>query len=444
MNALEQLLKNPAVRKQLEKAVSKFGYSAVSQTLGSMPKNTARAIDTLSGEEFSDDPETAQEAGRRKEKKKAAKGFSQLKQAGMMMGLAATGVGMAPRAMQALQGLMGGAEAATGQPQQGQQAPPAAQPELEAPQQQQPAQLTDQSPGPQGGSLTQQMLQGIDIQSLEPAQTARISTLARMLESLEGQGKGPDDEEVRNIKGQIDAIAQGGVAGEERARFEDQYGEDPTERMEEGERERLEGPGGIDQEAEIERQQHARMSPEAQQRADPPQITDGDLVETRDGREGRVQSVDHEKGIAKIKIGKKVHSKGVDTLKKKDWNDLKSAPIEQFAYNEELQVPLIKFRKGPWYAYQGVDPKTFERFSKGQGTAKTEGEFAGLKWWKGKNPSIGAAFWKEIRDKNPYARLQDDIDPESFFRDFPRISPELPWRIPEKKDKKKKTKRKKS
>ncbi len=442
MQAFEELLKNPAIRKNLESAVKKFGYSAVMQTLGSMPRGTVKGITAIASDDFSETsgPVTGQMRGAKKEKERAKIGAKNLAQLGALMGVGVSGM----RLPGAIQGIMQGAEAMMGQPGQDQQAPPAAQPELEAPQQQQPAQLTDQSPGPQGGSLTQQMLQGIDIQSLEPAQTARISTLARMLESLEGQGKGPDDEEVRNIKGQIDAIAQGGVAGEERARFEDQYGEDPTERMEEGERERLEGPGGIDQEAEIERQQHARMSPEAQQRADPPQITDGDLVETRDGREGRVQSVDHEKGIAKIKIGKKVHSKSIDSLNKKDWNDLKSAPIEQFAYNEELQVPLIKFRKGPWYAYQGVDPKTFERFSKGQGTAKTEGEFAGLTWWKGKNPSLGAAFWKEIRDKNPYARLQDDIDPESFFRDFPRISPELPWKIPEKKDKKKKTKRKKS
>lgn len=264
-------------------------------------------------------------------------------------------------------------------------------------------------------SLIQKALEGISFNELNAFQKEKLKPLVSSLEKAQEQGKGLKDKNVRNLISNIRKIGKSSLAEQELGRLENEY--PITKDIEVSEKEKISPTGRI---------------------KDTQKIEVGDLVETSEGKNGTVQSVDYDKGVAKIKIDKKVHNRKIDSLTQKDWNDLQSAVIEENYYSPDISASLIKFRKGPFYAYQDVSTDEYEKFSSGKATAKTTGEANGIKWWKGKNPSKGAAFWKYIRDKKPYSRLNEQVDINEFFGNFPAISPNLDWQIPQPKKKKRK------
>lgn len=267
-------------------------------------------------------------------------------------------------------------------------------------------------------TISEKLMQGVNLEGLSDVRKGNVTKLLKKIADLEQKGMTTSDKTMRNLVTRVRSILgdKPGLAVEETERFEAEYGKE-----------------------------NVKGKP-AEKVLDTVKLEVGDLVETERGRNGRVVSVNQEKGYADVKIDKKRYRKKLEQLKQKDWNDLKSAVIQEYAYNPDIQVPLLKFRGGPWYAYQNVSPETFEKVATGQGTAKTTGEKFGIKWWKGKNPSKGAAFWKFMRENPsiPYARLNEQIDIEDFFANYAETSPDLPWKIPQPKTKKKKNRRKKS
>lgn len=89
-----------------------------------------------------------------------------------------------------------------------------------------------------------------------------------------------------------------------------------------------------------------------------------------------------------------------------------SSNIHSFGYDDKTGKLLVKFQgdypqqNGPVYGYEGVPPMIFELFKRGAVSAKTDGQNKWGKWWKGKNPSLGAAMYSLIKQGGyPYQRL---------------------------------------
>lgn len=86
--------------------------------------------------------------------------------------------------------------------------------------------------------------------------------------------------------------------------------------------------------------------------------------------------------------------------------DLNSSNIYGFKYNPKNQRLMVKFQEGPVYGYDGVPPGVFDIFRQGAVPAKTDGKNRFGRWWKKKQPSLGAAFYEMIRQGGyPYQRL---------------------------------------
>lgn len=77
---------------------------------------------------------------------------------------------------------------------------------------------------------------------------------------------------------------------------------------------------------------------------------------------------------------------------------LNSSNIWGFHYNKQSGDLLVRFQGGNVYHYGGVPAGIFQIFQAGAIPAKTDGQNAYGKWWRGKNPSLGAAFHELIRN----------------------------------------------
>ncbi len=91
--------------------------------------------------------------------------------------------------------------------------------------------------------------------------------------------------------------------------------------------------------------------------------------------------------------------------------EINSSNIYGFSYDPNNKTLFVKFQggqssSGPVYQYEGVPPNVFKAFSSGSVPARTDGQNAYGRWWKGKLPSLGAAFYDLIRMGGyPYARV---------------------------------------
>lgn len=83
-----------------------------------------------------------------------------------------------------------------------------------------------------------------------------------------------------------------------------------------------------------------------------------------------------------------------------------SSNIWGFKYNPKSGRLLVRFQSGSVYGYNGVPPTVFRIFQEGAIPAKTNGQNAHGRWWQGKIPSLGAAFYELIRNGGyEYQRL---------------------------------------
>ena len=86
---------------------------------------------------------------------------------------------------------------------------------------------------------------------------------------------------------------------------------------------------------------------------------------------------------------------------------LQSSNIYGFQYDPRGKVLRVRFNSGSVYQYQGVPPNVFKIFRGGAVPAKTNGRNQYGRWWEGKIPSLGAAFYQLIRQGGfPYARMK--------------------------------------
>lgn len=86
---------------------------------------------------------------------------------------------------------------------------------------------------------------------------------------------------------------------------------------------------------------------------------------------------------------------------------LQSSNVYGFQYNPRDKQLKVRFNSGSVYKYQGVPPQIFKMFQGGAVPAKTNGRNQYGRWWEGKMPSLGAAFYQLIRQGGfPYARLK--------------------------------------
>jgi hypothetical protein len=145
------------------------------------------------------------------------------------------------------------------------------------------------------------------------------------------------------------------------------------------------------------------------------------IVRTNDGRQGRVVSSLTKTSIVEID-GKKQRiandtltpieaqpsdidvdiSEGFTPPERK----LSSAAVNGMTYNTKTKELIVKFNSGAVYLYEDVPEDVYQRFSKGKASAKTSGQNEFGTWWVGKNPSLGASFWKEVRQSGyKYRRI---------------------------------------
>ena len=86
--------------------------------------------------------------------------------------------------------------------------------------------------------------------------------------------------------------------------------------------------------------------------------------------------------------------------------DLNSSNIFGFRFNRNNGRLLVRFQNGNVYGYSGIPEGVFKVFQQGAVPAKTSGSNDKGVWFKGKIPSLGAAFYELIRKGNyPYQKL---------------------------------------
>ena len=85
---------------------------------------------------------------------------------------------------------------------------------------------------------------------------------------------------------------------------------------------------------------------------------------------------------------------------------IQSSNVWGFNYDQNSNKLLVKFNEGGIYEYNNVPRHIFELFRRGAVPAKTEGQNNYGKWWKGKEPSIGAALAELIKKGGyPYQKV---------------------------------------
>lgn len=85
---------------------------------------------------------------------------------------------------------------------------------------------------------------------------------------------------------------------------------------------------------------------------------------------------------------------------------INSSNIWGFSYEPRSQVLRVRFQGDGIYQYQGVPPYIFQIFQAGAVPAKTTGSNQYGSWWRGKQPSLGAALFALIKNGGyPYQKV---------------------------------------
>ena len=77
-----------------------------------------------------------------------------------------------------------------------------------------------------------------------------------------------------------------------------------------------------------------------------------------------------------------------------------SSNVDRVKYFEEEKKLVVKFNDGSYYSYFGIDEDVFNSIIEGDAVCKTSGQNEFGEWEVGKTPSVGAAIWKYLIDKN--------------------------------------------
>ncbi len=77
--------------------------------------------------------------------------------------------------------------------------------------------------------------------------------------------------------------------------------------------------------------------------------------------------------------------------------DLNSSNVWGAAYDPKSGKMKVRFQGGSEYEYDGIPPNIFNAFIHGNADAQTKGQNRYGRWWKGKNPSLGAALNQYIK-----------------------------------------------
>jgi hypothetical protein len=77
-----------------------------------------------------------------------------------------------------------------------------------------------------------------------------------------------------------------------------------------------------------------------------------------------------------------------------------SSNVDSYRYNDKSGELVLTFNDGSRYRYYQIDKEDFENIVLGDAMCETEGENEYGRWWIGKSPSVGAAVWKYLRDRN--------------------------------------------
>ena len=86
---------------------------------------------------------------------------------------------------------------------------------------------------------------------------------------------------------------------------------------------------------------------------------------------------------------------------------LQSSNVYGFKFDPRTKRLKVRFQSGSVYEYGGVPDQIFNLFSHGNASARTTGQNQHGAWWRGKNPSLGAALNQYIKEGGfPYKRLR--------------------------------------
>ena len=77
-----------------------------------------------------------------------------------------------------------------------------------------------------------------------------------------------------------------------------------------------------------------------------------------------------------------------------------SSNVDRVKYFEEDRRLVVKFNDGSYYTYFDLDEDVFNSIIEGDAVCKTSGQNEFGEWEVGKTPSVGAAIWKYLIDKN--------------------------------------------
>ncbi len=77
--------------------------------------------------------------------------------------------------------------------------------------------------------------------------------------------------------------------------------------------------------------------------------------------------------------------------------DLNSSNVWGANYDPESGKMKVRFQGGSEYEYDGIPQNIFNAFIHGNADAKTNGQNRYGRWWKGKNPSLGAALNQYVK-----------------------------------------------